>query len=808
MSPHFKSTAYFNILWFAFSLLFALSVFLLTPSMGYSQTTFKVQGLLINSNTGSRDTENETAELDGNVLIIYQGQQFKADKAIVFLRHKKIELTGNVEISNEKYTIHGERIYFDYENNTGLIQNGYVKSGSVLFEGNELEKIGANEYLVDNANYTTCTNCPASWSFSGSKVKAEIGGYAYIKNSIIRFGSVPVLWLPYLIVPLKSDRQSGLLTPEFERSDLGGFTLSQSAFWAISRSSDATFTLKNYELRGLKGLVNYRYVLSENSSGELDAGLIKDKVFNDSKLLKDYHPSNSNIDLMNRWYLKYSHYYDLPNDYIQRIQLNNASDLQYSKDFYSETLNHGDPAMENRVSVSKSTSDTLASLDSSYYINLLHADPLAGNDDAVHRFPEIYYYQSPKKIFNSNFLFNYDLYYTNFTRSGSGYDDLSPITLDSQTGQSIRYIKNNKNEIRCEDDVTCENTPDGKFDVNDDLIRTGQRFDFRPNFYRPISTQYFDILPKLSYRETHYNFSVGEETSLVRRLMRAEISTRTSLSQIFSGSYKHEIQPEITYTTIPWLDQQRHPFFGNVNETPYFSRENISDGDLGTNYGIQFDYNDRVYDRNLMTYGLVNKIIEKRIQKENGAVEYKQIALLKLSQSYDATQENSSDKNKQPWSDITSVLDVRLDHFQTYSIFNYFPYQNVTNILSRVRLNDEDNRFIQVALSKQYPIVPGKDIDVTARTEDYIFSTGFSYRYINLIGRFVYDGNYQNNVSSRLKSWAYVIQLKPPGDCWVVNFKNYQVTGGDRNVAVSFEFNFDGKANYTIPGSYLDQLPY
>ena len=247
----------------------------LVPQVQAQEMSAKIQGILISAGSGVRDSENETLELEGGVQLIYHDQSIACDSARINLRSKKIEAKGHVKITTPTTTIGGDHIILDYENNTGLIYNGYVQSGNVLFEGEILQKVSENEYFVVDADYTTCTNCPSTWKFSGSSIRAELGGYAYIKNTVIRAGIVPILWLPYLIVPLKSDRQSGLLTPEFEHTDAGGLAIAQSGFWAISRSTDATLTLKNYEKRGLKALAEYRYALDENSGGQLNYSIIK-----------------------------------------------------------------------------------------------------------------------------------------------------------------------------------------------------------------------------------------------------------------------------------------------------------------------------------------------------------------------------------------------------------------------------------------------------------------------------------------------------------------------------------------------------
>lgn len=781
-----------------------------TPSKA-QETSAKIQGILINAQSLFRDSEKETVDLEGNVQIVYMGQHVKADRARIYLRSKQIEASGNVEIVSEKNTIGGDAIQLDYEGNTGVIHNGYVKSGAVFFQGSVLKKIGPDEFLVADAEYTTCSNCPPSWSFSGTTVRAQLGGYAYIKNAVLRFGKVPALWLPYLVVPLKSDRQSGLLTPGFEQSDKGGYVFAQPYYWAISDSTDATITLKNYERRGLKTMGEYRYVLGENSAGQLDFAQLYDNVFGRDDRLNTFRPPSKKGTPLNRWYLRYSHYYEMPEGYIHRAQLNMASDLQYPKDFPLETLNHGDSAMENRMSFTKNTKDQHYSVDSAYYVNLLQSNPLAGNDNAVHRIPELRFSQAVQNIGNSNFLYGLDLNFANFARAGQGYDELY---VDSAKG--IKYINTNcPGDPNWDQKPNCYQVYSGSYDPNKDLIRTGQRLDFRPSLLYPIQiTDGFDFLPAVSYRETHYGFNVGDERSAVRRYLRTTVTGRMIFSRIYGDTispkatrYKHEIAPEVTYTHIPWLYQTDHPFFGSGNqaETPYTSRDGISDGDLWSPYGLQFDYNDRIYDRNLVTVALTNKVVEKRWIGDRPV--YRQLAYIKLAQSYDATQTNKDGGD--PYSDISMTMDIRLDRFQTYSIFNYFPRQAVTNASSRVRVLDDKGRFAQVALTKQYKIIPGQDVVESDRTEDYAFSAGFTSRYINLMGRLVYDANYSHSSThDKIKSWAYIAQFKPPGDCIMITFIRDQVTGGDTNTQLNFVFNFDGNPKPPLPPETLDQFGF
>lgn len=788
-----------------------LSLFLGLPTFAVEPSA-RIHGMLINADSMFRDNERESTELEGNVQIVFQGQHIRADKARIFSRVRQVQLFGNVEIMDAKNTIVGERVFLDYDNNTGIIYDGYVQSGSVLFAGSELRKTGDSEYLVAGADYTTCTNCPASWSFTGSTVRAELGGYAYIKNAILHVGAVPIFWFPYLIVPLKSDRQSGVLTPGFELTGSGGFAFSVPYFWAISESSDATIELKNYSKRGLKALGEYRYVLSPTSEGSINAATLRDEgISTDGRLNRYRSPEEQNKPL-DRWFIRSAHYQEMPDGGVFRAQVNLASDLQYPKDFPLETMNHGDSAMENRMSYTKNTENQHYSVDSSYYMNLLHADPLAGNEDAVHRMPELRFSQTQKNIGNSNFIYAVDVNLVNFARAGNAWDDMFTDAngvrypaVDCPGGPTTR----NPN---WENIPGCERVYDGTFDPANDLIRTGQRLDIQPTLYYPLRLgNTLDLLPKLAYRETHYNFSIPTDPSASRRYLRTELTTRTNLSRIYGDTlspkatrYKHEIIPEVTYTRLPWYAQDDHPFFGRGNQTdaPYFSRDRLTDLDIASDYGVQFDYNDRVYDRNLVTFSLINKITQKRWISDRPT--YRQIAYLKLSQSYDESQKGIGG-NSEPWSNLTAILYTSLDNFEAYSQVNYFPYQYVTNSSSRARLLSNNGQFLEGQLSIQYPITPGQTVDIGARQEDYTFAAGMITKYINAMGKVTYDANPRDSDGYKMKSWAVITQLKPPGDCIIINLAATKFTGGDETYSFLFDFNFDGAPKPPLSPSALDQ---
>ena len=435
------------------------------------------------------------AVLGGGVTILYNGQYISCTEATINEKTEEMTLLGGIVIASPQAYIEGDRAIVNYRQNTGTFFNAFVKSGQVHFEGSVIRKTGELTYEADDAQFTACTTCPAAWTFSGTRVDAELGGYAYIKRSWIKVADFRVLWLPYLIVPLKSERQTGLLVPQFEFAG-SNFGLGIPYFWAISRSQDATFTLRYYTQRGLKGLLTYRYMLSPTSEGELSGAILRDQTFQDDLSA----PGRNFGSQAYRWYLVYDHKYDLPYGFTQKTKLNLVSDLKYPRDFPLEMLGQGDPALENRVSLTRNTELTHSSVEVDYYINQLKYNWIDTNRDAVHRWPEIKYAVHDTPLFGNDLLFRFSADYVKFARDGLAYDDVSLVngTPTIDTARSLPASGNS--------------TP-GVFDPSMDLVRTGQRLDLQPEVSLPFRVgPYFDVLPSLQFRHTQYSFDISPVT--------------------------------------------------------------------------------------------------------------------------------------------------------------------------------------------------------------------------------------------------------------------------------------------------------
>jgi LPS-assembly protein len=760
-----------------FKIPLAFSILFLCANLSFAAKVSEISGLRLKADSISRDYETKTLTLEGNVEISVDQELIRAQKAEVNLVTRDVLARSEVIVISKDVYLEGDEINYNLNTKVALVKGGFVQSGPVSFEGSIIRKTEENRFYAEDASYTTCATCPAGWSFSGKSIDAKIGGYAFIKYPILRFGDFPVLILPRLIVPLKSTRQSGLLVPSLGFSEKGGLALSESYFWAISRSQDMTFTLRQFQRRGLKSSIEHRYVLSPASRGETRASQIVDKSYT-----LDGQPRGEFLTLP-RGFFHYDHHYELPDGFVQRLEVNYVTDLRYVRDFAEDFQGmHGDPSLSNNVSLAKNSENTHASIDASFYINLLkfedsvnaQGDALSRNDDAVHRWPEIRYHIAEQEIGSTNLFWRLDFDYTQFTRRDFSYDDISGSGVNRRAS-SIR---------------------DG-FDPNQDLIRTGHRTIIEPTLSYPIQLgKVIELLPEVSYYEAQYRFtptSTGDyQQNASLRYLRTDIGAKTIFSGVFGGNeplstrYKHEIIPEITYSEIPWMERPDHVFFGKFENQPYSRRDaNLTTSDFfdNVNNGLQFDYRDRVFDKRILFLGIANTLTEKYYTPSGS--QYSRFLTFRVGQSYDFNEAKRSTPN--PWSAITTLLDLRLKHFETLTVTETFPYANITNWSSRLKYNITERNYAEIQYVDRVTIDENNRPIDDSENQNIGLTLGVNSRYLGFRG----TSNY-SFISKNVLNWEYLAILKPPGDCWNIRFGHRKTAGSDIETTLSFNFDFGG----------------
>jgi len=214
-------------------------------------------------------------EGQGNVEIKRQEMTLKADRVWVNRETNDMQAIGNVSVDDPEWKLKfAERVRFNLTEEIGTIENGdlFLEKGHVSLTGRRLEKYAGQSYHIDKGIFTTCLceDGPPTWKISAAEIDVTREGSGRIRKGVFYIMDVPVFYLPYAIFPVKTERQTGLLFPEFGTSTKTGFRYMQPFYWAISKSSDATLSFDTETKARIGFLTEYRQMFSRNAQAQIN----------------------------------------------------------------------------------------------------------------------------------------------------------------------------------------------------------------------------------------------------------------------------------------------------------------------------------------------------------------------------------------------------------------------------------------------------------------------------------------------------------------------------------------------------------
>lgn len=522
-------------------------------------------------------------EAHGNVIIRQGENMIKADKATYFRDTGFAHLSGNVRIKWDGDVMTGDTADFDLRNNTGWITDGeiFLAKDHFYIRGDLLEKKCANTYAFEDAQITTCDGPIPAWSIKSSTGEITTGGYARMWHPRFQVKGTPVLYFPYVIFPVKTERQSGFLIPEPSYSSRLGIGLNIPYYWVINEEQDVTLYANMMSKRGVMTGLEYRHFTNLDSKGVWQADWLYDRKTapteaDESPQFRSDKLTRSNA---HRYWIrgKYDGFLGDPRWRI-KLDLDLVSDQNYLREFkhgstgYERThdqmladfgrgINRADSIVRSNA-VELSRSWILFGFRGSlqYDQNLAHwTDNRPGKDNqTLQRLPEL----------------NLDLYRT---RLGP-----TPFVVESRN-QAVYFWR--------------------------EKGATGSRIEFLPKISLPWSTGVGAITPSVAWRQTFYAIDKHDgswpgvdepKDFFARGIPEYRVEAFSSLFRVFDLSVqedvsptienvghsrwskvKHTFQPELTYSYIPERDQSGSPQFvedkiGKRNRLSYTLRNTFN----------------------------------------------------------------------------------------------------------------------------------------------------------------------------------------------------------------------------------------
>ena len=207
----------------------------------------------------------------GNVEITRGSARLTADRVEMNRRTGDSVATGHVVFYDGEDRLTSDRIDYNFNTGTGVVHGGEARAAPYYrLGGQRFERLGESVYRVNQGVFTTCEADPPSWSFRMGSATADLDSFIYGRDASFWIKDVPVIpWFPFFAAAIRRERQSGFLFPRIGTSSNKGVFAEIPVYWAISDSQDVTVALDEFEKRGVGGTVDYRYIYSADTRGEM-----------------------------------------------------------------------------------------------------------------------------------------------------------------------------------------------------------------------------------------------------------------------------------------------------------------------------------------------------------------------------------------------------------------------------------------------------------------------------------------------------------------------------------------------------------
>jgi LPS-assembly protein len=233
------------------------------------------------------DKEANTVSGQDGVSISGMGVRVQSDVGTLDLDSNDTNLKGNVVVTDQEAAIEADSGTFNFETETGEFSNARftMEQGGYQFQSGHLSKTSETKYFLTDLKASNCaceTETPP-WQISARECNITQEGYAHAYDTTFRLYGVPVFYTPYLGIPAKIERASGLLAPQLGFSRENGFQMRQPVYTVIDDSSDSIIT-PFIETRTRQGFfLDYRREQSRYHSGDFRF-LYSDETLRDGDL--------------------------------------------------------------------------------------------------------------------------------------------------------------------------------------------------------------------------------------------------------------------------------------------------------------------------------------------------------------------------------------------------------------------------------------------------------------------------------------------------------------------------------------------
>ncbi|MCJ8302290.1 LPS assembly protein LptD [Shewanella sp.] len=213
------------------------------------------------------------AKFNGNVSFSQGGRHIAADEAILDQESERLDANGNLVFQDQMFTITADSLVAQMRDNSAVLTGAqyWLHGQQIHGDAEKLEITPDNNLHLTKTNFTTCPPGDSSWLLEAETIKIDSKEeWGELWNAKLKIAGVPVLYIPYMTIPVSDKRKSGFLFPTFSTSTTNGVEVATPYYWNIAPEYDLTFTPHYMSARGLFLKTDFRYLAGDSQQGQIN----------------------------------------------------------------------------------------------------------------------------------------------------------------------------------------------------------------------------------------------------------------------------------------------------------------------------------------------------------------------------------------------------------------------------------------------------------------------------------------------------------------------------------------------------------
>lgn len=447
-------------------------------------------------------TQEGLSTLAGTVRLVKGGSRLEAQALSYDRQTQQVKLTAESLFRNRDLIVRSKSAELDLANETGTFHGTEFtlvnRAARGAAETVRLAKDGTVD--VTDVYYTTCPPGSRAWFLEASDIELDREeGLGRAKHARLRFGYVPILYMPWFQFPIDDRRRTGVLFPTLGDSDTTGFDVRLPVYLNLAPNYDMQITPRYMAERGAQIGTEGRYLFHRNTGHATYEHLDKDEATGER-----------------RTYFSFDHQGLVNRRLAAEAKYGEVSDTRYFEDFSGRleaaSITHLERSAQLTYTAPAAYSLMARVTDFQTVSETALLNPLTGMTD-----PNLEPYQRlPELRLDAS---------TRQSRFGTRF---------GLTGQYANFVR--------------------------DAPPEGQRVDLNPylRFLTDHSAWY--AASQLDYRYTRYAVT-DPNTTLKRSLPQFSIEGGLRFERLTSSGDLQTLEPRLYYLNVPFRDQAELPQF-------------------------------------------------------------------------------------------------------------------------------------------------------------------------------------------------------------------------------------------------------